>query len=195
MLTGFQDIESRMETLLVQYAYWFLLPLAIVEGPIVTISASFLASQGYLQIAIVYTLVLAGDVLGDILHYVVGKYGGLNLVNRFGKLFGVNNEALSKVKERYFKENESLWGTLTWSKITHAPSSAIMFTAGLLRVNFMQFLLITSINNVFKVLFFVVLGYFFGEYYKTISIYITNSWVIFVPIFIIAIYLLYGRKK
>jgi len=178
-----------------QYAYWALLPLAIVEGPIITILASFLASQGYLNVSIVYMLVLIGDILGDIIHYVVGRYGGFNLINRFGKHFGLDSERLRSIKEKYFEEGKSLWGTITWSKITHAPSSAVMFTAGLLRVNFRQYLLITTVNNIFKVLFFVVLGYCFGESYKTISKYIADSSIVFVPIFIIIIYLLYGRKK
>lgn len=184
-----------MDILLTNYAYWALLPLAVLEGPIITILASFLASQGYLNILIVYVLVLSGDILGDIIHYFFGRYGGFKLVEKFGKRFGLDTDRLDSIKEKYFKENDSLWGTITWSKITHAPSSAIMFTAGLLRVNFRQYLFITTVNNVFKVLFFVVLGYFFGESYTVISKYITDSWIIFVPIFIIIIYLLYGRKK
>lgn len=169
--------------------------MAIIEGLIVTILASFMANQGYLNVSLVYCVVLLGDILGDIIHYFVGRFGGLSVVNRFGKFFGINNVQLEKVKEKYFKVDKSLWGTITWSKILHAPSSAIMLTAGILRVNFRQYLLVTTINNVFKVLFFVILGYYFGESYKVISKYITDSWIVFVPVFLIIIYLLYGRKK
>jgi membrane protein DedA with SNARE-associated domain len=181
--------------LLTQYVYWAMLPMVIVERPAITILASFMANQVYLKVLLAYFVVLLGDILGDIIHYLLGRFGGQSVMNRFGKFFGINNEQLEKVKEKYFKVDESLWGTVTWSKITHAPSSVVMFTAGFLRVNFRQYLLVITVNNVFKVMFFVVLGYIFGESYGAISKYTIDSWIIFVPIFLMIIYLLYGSKK
>lgn len=180
-----------MESIILQYSYFALLPLTIIEGPIVTIVASFLASLGHLNIFLVYPLALMGDIIGDIIHYWAGRYGRNNILNRFG----ITNSKLEQVKIKYFANNQSLWKVLTISKITHAPSSLVMLTAGMLRVDFKQYLLITSIINVFKVFIFVLIGYFFGESYLLIGNYIEHSWILLLPIFLIIVYFIYGRKK
>jgi membrane protein DedA with SNARE-associated domain len=42
-----------------------LFPLAVVEGPIVTVIAAYLASLGYLNIFAVFAVVVAADLVGD----------------------------------------------------------------------------------------------------------------------------------
>lgn len=183
-----------MEALILTYKYWILLPLAIVEGPIITIVASFLASIGLLNIFLVYPLVLAGDIIGDIIHYVIGRFGGRKIINKYGHYFRITENQIDEVKIKYFNDRVSLWKVITLSKVTHAPSSAVMLVCGITKVDFKQFFLITTINNIFKVLAFVLIGYFFGRSYSIIEAHINNSWVFFVPVFLVIIFLLYSRK-
>ncbi len=183
-----------MEALILTYTYWIIVPLAIIEGPVITLAASFLASLGLLNIFLVYLAVLAGDIIGDIIHYVVGRFGGRGIVRKFGHYFKITEEKVDNAKEKYFKNKSSVWRVITLSKITHAPSSVVMLAAGVAKVDFKQFLLVTTVNNVFKVLVFVIVGFFFGKSYLAIEAHINNSWVFFVPVFLIIIYFLYSRK-
>jgi membrane-associated protein len=183
-----------LETLILTYKYWIILPLAIVEGPIVTIAASFLSSLGLLNIFIVYALALLGDIIGDILHYMAGRFGGRGMIQKYGHFFRITESGVDQVLQKYFNDKNSLWKVITLSKVTHAPSSAVMLASGLAKVDFRQFLLITTINNIFKVLVFVLIGYFFGEFYLIIGTYISNSWVFFLPLFILFAFFLYRKK-
>ncbi len=184
-----------MESLILTYKYWIILPLAVIEGPVITIIASFLASIGLLNIFFVYLLVLLGDILGDIIHYFVGRIGGIRIIKKYGHYFKVNEDSIDEVKTKYFNSKNSLWKIITLSKITHAPSSLVMLVSGMVKVDFKQFLIITTTNNIFKVLAFVLLGFFFGKSYLVIENYINNSWIFFLPIFGIIVYLLYSKNK
>lgn len=68
---SFQQIIS----LLTAYKYFFLFPIVVVEGPIITVIAGFLSSLGYLNIIIAYLVVVAGDIVGDSAYYAIGFYG------------------------------------------------------------------------------------------------------------------------
>ena len=183
-----------MEHLLITYTYLAFLPLAILEGPIVTIVGAFFAGQGYMNIYIVYVLALCGDMIGDSLHYALGRYGGERMVRRFGKRFGLTVEKLHEVRANYFGSRRSLWKIITAAKVTHAPCSSILITCGLLKVSFAEFFVINFVNNIFKVLFFLLIGFYFGQYYKTIDSYIGRSWMVLIPLFIIVLYIFYAKR-
>lgn len=55
--------------------YFLMLGLMIVEWPLVTFAAAFLASLGFFDIWIVFFLGWMGDILGDLLFYSIGRYG------------------------------------------------------------------------------------------------------------------------
>lgn len=55
--------------------YIFMLGLMIVEWPIVTFIAAFLASLGIFNIWIVWSIGWLGDILGDLLFYSIGRFG------------------------------------------------------------------------------------------------------------------------
>ncbi len=184
-----------MEHILITYTYFAFLPLAILEGPIVTIIGAFFAGQGYMNIFVVYILAVVGDSIGDSLHYALGRYGGERMVRRYGARFGVTVDTLHEVRANYFGSRRSLWKIITAAKVTHAPCSSILITCGLLRVSFYEFFLINFINNIFKVLFFLLIGFYFGQYYKTIDTYIGHSWMVLVPLFVLVVYIFYRRKS
>ncbi len=55
--------------------YIIMLALMIIEGPIVTFIAAFLASLGVFDIWLVLLCGWLGDVLGDFLFYSIGRFG------------------------------------------------------------------------------------------------------------------------
>ncbi|HUZ60693.1 MAG TPA: hypothetical protein VMU83_18125, partial [Hanamia sp.] len=67
-----------METifyLLLKFRYVILFPLAVVEGPILAVIAGFLCTEGYLNLFIVYTIIVLGDITGDTICYLFGRWG------------------------------------------------------------------------------------------------------------------------
>jgi len=67
-------MQAEIQHYLAVYGYAALLPLAIIEGPAVTVFAAFLAAQGVFDVVGVYAIVVLGDLVGDVLHYAVGRW-------------------------------------------------------------------------------------------------------------------------
>ena len=67
-------MQAEIQHYLAIYGYAALLPLAIIEGPAVTVFAAFLAAQGVFEVVGVYAIVVLGDLVGDVLHYAVGRW-------------------------------------------------------------------------------------------------------------------------
>ena len=82
------------------YGYWMMLPLMIIEGPIITIIASMLAKLGAFNIFIVFILSVAGDMIGDIILY----YLGYKLGNSF---VGISRKNVGRYSKRKTKNSRS----------------------------------------------------------------------------------------
>ncbi len=52
-----------------------ILPLAVIEGPVVSIVTGFLAAQGCFSWYWALILLVCGDLIGDIIYYAIGRTG------------------------------------------------------------------------------------------------------------------------
>ena len=66
---------AALVALITSYGYVLIFLLAIVEGPIVSIVAGFVSSLGYLDILVAYGVLVASDMVGDMLYYALGRWG------------------------------------------------------------------------------------------------------------------------
>src|SRR5450432_4605817 len=76
--------------LLTQYKYLLLFPLAIVEGPIIAVIAGFLCINGFLNLFIVYPIIVAGDLIGDTICYFLGLWGVPGFIKKITGWLGLN---------------------------------------------------------------------------------------------------------
>ena len=65
------------------YRYVILLPIAIIEGPIISVIAGFLVSIHAMEFWIVFGILVLGDVIGDMLLYGVCRWGGGSFITRW----------------------------------------------------------------------------------------------------------------
>lgn len=169
-----------------------LFPLAIVEGPIVTVLAAFLASQGYLSLAAVYVVVVAADLFGDVLLYLIGRYGKQMLLDRWGHYAGITRARLLLL-EVHFQAHGGK--TLLIAKFTHSLGFAALLGAGASRMRFGPFMWYNVIGTVPKCLFFLVVGYVLGYAYLQIDSYIIGYSLLVFVIAAIALFYWFLRKK
>ena len=62
-------------SLLHDYGYYVLFPLAVVEGPILAVIAGFLCATGIMNPFLVYLFIVSGDIVGDSVCYFAGRSG------------------------------------------------------------------------------------------------------------------------
>ena len=162
MMSWHIDVAALIST----YGIAILAPLAIIEGPIVTIIAAYLASLSLLSLRDVLICVVLADLVGDSMLYAVGRYGLASLPTRWRLRIGLSRRRLATLI-RAFRTNGVRM--LFVGKLTHAAGFAVLIAAGAARMPFGKFLLTNLVATVPKSLIFVAIGYLFGSAHDRIS--------------------------
>ena len=83
------------------YGYIILIPLIIVEGPIVSVIGGSLCVVGIFSLFYLYPIVVFADLLADCLYSLAGRIGGKKFVSRYGRYLGINLKQLSQIKNHF----------------------------------------------------------------------------------------------
>lgn len=178
-----------MIELLLTYKYIILVPLAVMEGPIVSVVCGFLVTLGYFNPLAVFLVMVAGDIVGDGIFYYIG-YRGEKLLH----LFKINEEKLEKAKI-YFEENHKK--AIAGSKILWGIGTAGLIAAGALRVPYKRYFKTCALYSLGQSFIMMFLGIFFGQAYVIIGKYF-NYYVAFVSVGVLIagiLFLFYKKLK
>ena len=149
------DAEIAL-SLLAAHGVALVAPLALIEGPIMTILAAWLAQRGVLDVGAVTVTVILADLLGDALLYAAGRHGG-RAVLRVLRLGDAQVDTLA------LSLRARAPALLIGAKLTHAAGAAVLFAAGAAHVPFGLFMACNLAATLPKSLGFVLLGWWFGE--------------------------------
>ena len=153
-----------MIKLLLIYKYLILVPLAIIEGPIVSVIAGFLTTLNVFNPLVVYVVMVIGDIAGDGIFYYLG-YSGKKLFN----YFKINEEKIEKAKV-YFEKNHQK--AIAGSKIMWGIGTAGLIAAGALHVPYKRYFKTCALYSLGQSLIMMLLGIFFGQAYVIIGKYL-----------------------
>ena len=154
--------------LLLTYKYFIFLPLAIVEGPIITVVAGFLVTLGKMDIFAVYALAIVGDILGDGALYALGRFGK-NFINKHGHYIGASQEKLAKAKI-FFAEKHNK--AIVMSKVFHGVGVSGLVAAGVLAIPYRRYLRTCFVISLVQAAVFLSIGLIFGQAYTRIAHYL-----------------------
>ena len=179
-------------TLITTYGIAILAPLAVIEGPIVTIIAAYLASLSLLNLSDVIVCVILADLVGDALHYAFGRFALNRLPTRWLGRVGLSRRRLFGLI-RSFRSNGVR--VLLIGKLTHAAGFAVLIAAGAARMPFGQFLLANLVATIPKSLFFVAIGYMFGSAHEQIGQWVSNASLAVIAIAVVGALVWMQRMK
>ncbi len=179
---------------LLHYKYLVLFPLAILEGPIVTVIAGFFSSLGYLNFWLAYLVIVAGDLTGDALHYLVGRFGGRHFIDRWGRYIGIGPDQLTLVEKQFIKRGDKL---LFIGKMTHGIGGIFLIAAGVIKMPFDEFIFSNLLATLVKSLILLLIGFYFGYALTTINSYLEKIALISIgsAVLLTLIYFFYFRKN
>jgi membrane protein DedA with SNARE-associated domain len=146
-----------------------LAPLSVLEGPIVTVIAGYLASLGLLPAAGALAVVVAGDLVGDALLYLAGRKGIKRMPQRWRDRLGLKPERIEALSDHFGARGGR---TLVIGKLTHSAGAAILVAAGAARMPPAAFLWWNFVATLPKSAAFLGLGYAFGAAYAQIDAWI-----------------------
>jgi membrane protein DedA with SNARE-associated domain len=158
------DIISLVET----YRYLIILPLGVLEGPILSVICGFLVTLGFLDWYIAYPILVLADAIGDWLFYLLGRFGQ-PIIIRWGRYAGITIDRLESTK-RYFTIHH--FKMVSASKLIHAGGLLGLIAAGAVKMPFMRFASQCLIISFLQTGFLFLMGVLFGNAYAQISHYL-----------------------
>ena len=180
--------------LILKFKYLILLPLAAIEGPIVSLIAGFLVYSGYLNPIISFIILILGDVIPDSIYYYIGRFGN-------------KRDLQSKIKiiSNNYKTIETMWlehgkKTMFLGKLAYGLSNLFLINAGLVKMPFKRFMTYAFIVTIIQFGIFMFIGYYLGGSYDLISRHIKDAEML-IAIFAILFFTVYlafskyARKK
>ncbi len=162
---------DEITLLIVHYKYLILFPFLILEGPVVTVIAAFLASPAHpiLSLPILLVEVIAADLAGDVFYYCLGRFSSKSGILKWGAKFGLTPSRFQKLEDHFVDHGGK---TIAAGKIGHGIGWPTMIAAGATRMNFWRFLSINLGVSLIKTGVLIFLGYYYGESYNVLSNYI-----------------------
>jgi len=192
----FCAIFSYMEQLLPlidAYGYLILFPLAIIEGPIVTIIGGFFVTLGIMDPLLVFAIVIAGDVIGDSAYYGLGRWSGTAILARAGGFLGITEEKLEKAKSYFNLHGNKM---ITFSKLIHGIGTAGLVAAGSLAVPYRRYITICFLVTLAQSSLLLAIGILFGHAYVQIERYLNYyAAVASIAVLLVLLLLVFYRLK
>ncbi len=145
---------------LIAHGSALILPLAVIEGPVVSVAAGFLSAQGYFDWYWALALLVLGDLMGDALYYWVGRTGRTPLAG-LGRRFGFGRVVSPQVQHG-LRHNATKM--LFIGKWTHSIGGLVLIGSGMMRLPLRRFLLVNLIATLPKSALLFGFGYFASNY-------------------------------
>ncbi|MEI7498371.1 MAG: DedA family protein [Candidatus Falkowbacteria bacterium] len=144
---------------LLQYKYFLLFPLTVIEGPIITVVAGLLVALGNFNFWYVLVVVVLGDLTGDSMYYAIGRWGKETFIKRWGKYLGITADRVLRI-EKHFGEHSGK--TLLTGKLTHGIGAIFLVAAGLAKMPFGKYFWYNVLATIPKSLVLIFVGYYYG---------------------------------
>jgi membrane protein DedA with SNARE-associated domain len=128
--------------------------------------AGYLASNGHLNLAAVIVIGTAGETVGALIGYTIGRVGGRRLVDRFGRYVLLSHSDLDRA-ERWF-DHRGEWSVLI-GRVVPLVRTFIALPAGVAEMQLPRFTVLTSIGSLVWVGSLAGAGYGLGQQWHRIT--------------------------
>lgn len=160
-------IDNSILRLLYEHRYVFAFLGALFEGTFIMILAGVLHKLGYFKFWALFSVLLSGYFLNGVIWYLIGKYGGNHVLEKWGKRLHLTKNLIEKLEE-YFK-NHSV-KTLFITRITYGFGMLSFMIAGSFKMKFKKFAAVSLTAAIVWVSGLFIVGYIFGASYIALSV-------------------------
>ena len=177
--------------------YGLVIILSAGLGPIVAIASGILFRWDYLSFTPLYFSLMTGELIGDVVWYMIGAKLGRKSISKFGKYFGITEENIIRFEAIFHKHQYLI---LIISKLTtgFGFATAVLFTAGLVKIPFKRYISINLLGQFVWTGFLLAVGYWFAHLYTTFNNIFARSTLIagaLIAAFFIMRYARYLRRR
>jgi membrane protein DedA with SNARE-associated domain len=154
---------AEMFHLVFSHVYLILIPLAVLEGPLLAIACGIAAGLGAINPFIAYGILIGGDLGPDLLYYGIGRWGAtLPFVRRYAS-------RIKAIRDN-FLSLEQLWNshplaTMASAKLSYLVSPGLIVSAGLSGMSLRRFVMCSLAVSTLYLGALAALGYGFASVY------------------------------
>lgn len=183
-----------------EYGYWAMFIAMVLENANIPIPsevvlgfAGYLIAQGVFDMTTTMIVGVLAGIVGSVLSYWLGEYGGRPVLLKYGKYIFFN--------EKKFAMAESLFGkyggaAVFIGRLLPGVRTFISFPAGVARYPMPHFLLWTTLGTIPWTLLLVWLGVKLGEHWKDLIAYNHELLIAMIVVFaFIGVYWLIRHKR
>jgi membrane protein DedA with SNARE-associated domain len=175
--------------------YWGILFGMILESACIPIPSEvimpfggYLVSTGHLNMIGVILIGTLGNIIGSLIAYAIGHWGGKRFIVRFGKYVFLSKKHLESAEKWFDKRGEI---TVFVSRILPAIRTFISLPAGIARMSLGKFLAYTAIGSLIWSGILSYVGYILGSNWGNIqNILHPIAYVVVVIVLVILVYLI-----
>jgi membrane protein DedA with SNARE-associated domain len=183
------------------YGLWAILAFVLVEdfgipvpGETVLIAGAVYAGSGQLNVVAVGVVGFVAAVLGDNIGYAIGRFGGRELIERWGKYVFLTSERLEKAEDFFNRHGGKI---ITIARFIEGLRQANGIIAGLAGMHWLRFLAFNALGAALWVGTWVSVGYLAGQHidaiYNNITTY--SLYVLIAAVILLAAWLLFRLRK
>lgn len=130
--------SRRVLHLLIAYAYPLMVPLSLIEGPIVALAAGVGAASGRINPIYAFIIVMGGALFQDVVYYWLGRWAMQSgAVRRFAERTRLIRGTMESLKTAW---REKMFLTLVASKFAYGLYAPIIVSAGAAKASYWPFL-------------------------------------------------------
>lgn len=156
-----------MAPILLKYRYWIIIPLSLLEGPMVAVATGALSSVGYFNPYLACSFFIVKDVVVDGGYYYLGRVA---VDHPFGaKLLGRMRVTPNEVERLRALWDSRGWRTMVVGKLAWGLSPLFLAAAGIVGVPVRRFFRYAAGVAVAQYVVLFLVGYYFGAATTTVS--------------------------
>ena len=184
-----KEIAQTIVDLVFDWGYLGIFLLMAIESSfipfpseIILIPAGYLASKGDMNLGMIMSAALGGSMIGAFINYYLALLLGRRILQRYGKYFFINENALVKM-DNYFEKHGAISTFI--GRLVPGIRQLISIPAGLSRMNLVVFSTYTALGASIWALILVMLGYFIGENQELIDTYLKQITISIIVVLIL----------
>jgi len=198
--TGFvKSLAGFITSLIESTGYIGILILMILESALIPIPseiimpfAGYIVYRGELDLILVVLMGTLGNLIGSLLAYYVGLYGGRPFIEKYGKYILIRHSHL-ETAERLFNHYGDI--IIFASRMLPAVRTVISLPAGIGRMDIKRFSIYTIIGSIPWNFALTYLGFLLGSKWDKITFFFEKADIIFViALIIILVYYILSEK-
>ena len=128
--------------------------------------SGYLVQRGDMNFVVAMLSSTAGSLLGAVILYAIGRYGGRPVLLRYGRILRMSEDELDRADEWFDRHGPKI---VFFGRMIPLARSIVSVPAGTSEMPWGRFLLLTTVGSTLWNALLIGLGYAFGDQYERVS--------------------------